>query len=68
MPHIKDVYKRTYLQNRLTGLENEPVVTSGERWGIDWEVEFDIYTLLCIKRLTSKDLCIAQGTLLNSLQ
>ena len=33
MPHIKDVYKRTYLQNRLTGLENEPVVTRGDGKG-----------------------------------
>ena len=50
----KNKYKRTYLLNRFTDLENELIVTSGEgigwcRGGIDWEFEIDIYTFLYLK-------------------
>ena len=42
----------------------------GERvgGGINWEVGTDIYTLLCINQIAIKELCIAQGTVLNTLQ
>jgi len=35
--------------------------------GMNWEVEIDIYTLLCIKQMTNKNLHIGQGTLLSAL-
>ena len=36
--------------------------------GINWEVGTDIYTLLCINSIAIKELCIAQETVLNTLQ
>ena len=35
--------------------------------GMNWEVEIDIYTLLCIKQMTNTNLHIGQGTLLSAL-
>ena len=54
-------------KNRLT--ENELMVTRKKGWmgGIAREFGTDMYTLLCLKQITSKDLFIAQGTLLNIL-
>ena len=44
------------------------MVTKGERrGGINGEIVIDIYTLLYIKQITNKDLCIAHGTLPNTL-
>ena len=46
---------RFYLQNgnRVTDIENKHIATKGEkrRNGLNWEIRFDIYTLLilCIK-------------------
>ena len=38
------------------------MVTKGEReGGINWEIGIDIYTLLCIKQINSKDLLYSTG-------
>ena len=43
------------------------MVTKEEEWeGINWEFGINIYTLLYIKQIINRDLCIAQGTLLNT--
>ena len=50
-----------YNRNRVTDVENKPVVTKGEREGNklgDWD---DISTLLYIKQITSKDLLFSTG-------
>ena len=46
------------LRHRLTDLENELMVTSGEGWGegIVREFGIDMYTLLYLKWITNKDL------------
>ena len=46
------------LQNRerLTDLENEHMVARGRMGGRDREFGKDMYTLLCLKWITSKDL------------
>ena len=46
------------LQNRerLTDLENEHMVVGGRMGGRDREFGKDMYTLLCLKWITSKDL------------
>ena len=58
-----------YLHNRkrLTDLENEIMVTSGQGWrrGTVREFGMDMHTQLYLKWITSKDYCIAHGTLLN---
>ena len=56
-------------RNRLTDLENELIVTTGEGlWGgIDREFGIDMYILLYLKHVTNKDLLIARGTCLNTL-
>ena len=48
---LKKMIQRTYLQNRLTDIENKLMVTKGERkgGGINWEFGINIYTLLYIK-------------------
>ena len=52
--------KWAYLQNikRLTDLENELTVASGEGWreGTVGEFGMDTYTLLYLKWITNKDL------------
>ena len=64
----KKLYKWTYLQNRkrLTDLENELRVTRREELeeGIGRELGVDMYTLQCLKWVTSRTCCTAQGTLL----
>ena len=54
-----------YLQNRLTDLENELMVTrqewEGWREGIVREFGIDMYTLLYLKRITNKDLLYSTG-------
>ena len=58
-------YRRTGLQgrNRDTDVENKRMDTKwGKRWGwwgggvMNWEIEIDIYALICIKWTTNKDL------------
>ena len=59
----KKWYKWTYLENRLTDLEEELTVSREEGW--EWwmyrEFEMDMYTLLYIKRITNKDLLYSTG-------
>ena len=55
--------ERIYNRNRVTDVENKPVVTKGEREGNklgDWD---DISTLLYIKQITNKDLLYSRGNL-----
>ena len=33
----------------------------GKGGGIDWEIGIDIYTLLCVKQVTNKDLLYSTG-------
>ena len=52
MWNLEKWYRRTYLQsrNRVTDVENKPMVTNRGRGGrMNWEIAIDIYTLLCIK-------------------
>ena len=35
--------------------------------GMNWDIGVDTYTLLCIKQITSENLRIVQGMLLNAL-
>ena len=63
----KKWYKWTYLENRVTDLENEFMVARG-RGGILIVREFGkvMYTLLYSKRIPStRTYCIAQGTILD---
>ena len=57
------IYKREIDPDRKSLM-----VTKGESGGggINWEFEFNIYTLLYIKYIT-RTYCIAQGTILNIL-
>ena len=54
-----------YLQSRkrLTDLENEIMVTSGQGWGRGTVREFgmDVYTLLYLKWITNKDRLYSTG-------
>ena len=50
-------------RNRNTGVENKRMGTKRGKWGgagggggINWETGFDIYTLICIKWITNKNL------------
>ena len=54
----KKWYKWSYLQNRLTDLEKELMVTSGGGWGKGIVREFgrNMYTPLYVKWITNKDL------------
>ena len=59
----KKWYKWTYLQNRnrLSDLENKLVVSRGKDGGgrgIIREFGMDVYTLLCLKQITSKRLTL----------
>ena len=51
MWNLKQWYKWSYLQNRnrATNVKSKLIVIGGERGGINWELETDIYTLLHIK-------------------
>ena len=58
-------HRWTYLwnRNRLTDLENELVVTSGEGCSrrTDWEFGIGMYTLLHLKWITNRDLLYSTG-------
>ena len=56
-------YKWTYLQNRLTDIENKLMVTRGETWGwgINQELGMNIHTLLYIRQITNKNLPSSTG-------
>ena len=51
MWNLEKWYRWTYLQsrNRDTDIENKHMDTKRGRGGMNWEIEIDIYTLLCIK-------------------
>ena len=51
MWNLKKLYKWTYLQNRVTDVENKLKVTRREKRGkgINWEIGIEKYTLLYIK-------------------
>ena len=61
----KKGYKLTYFPNRkrIIDSENEFMVTRGMGWGrgIDWELGMDMYTLLYLKQIISKDLLYNTG-------
>ena len=49
--------------NRDTDVENKRMDTKGEKWGwgggggvMNWEIGIDMYTLMCIKWMTNKNL------------
>ena len=49
-------------RNRNTDVENGCVDTGGEReGGMNWEIRFDMYTLMCIKLMTNKNLLYKIG-------
>ena len=49
-------------RNRVTGVENKPIITGGERKGVmQWEILIDIYTLLHITQINYKDLLYSTG-------
>ena len=58
MWNLKKMVKITYLQsrNKFTDIENETMVTEGERGGINQEFGINRYTLLYIKWINNKDL------------
>ena len=60
MWNLKKWYQWTYLQNRNrhTDIENKLMVIKGERLGggINWEFGIEMYTLICIKWITNKNL------------
>ena len=66
MWNLEEWYKWTGLQdrNRDTDVENKPMDTKGGKWcggggggGVmNWEIGIDIYTLICIKWITNKNL------------
>ena len=52
-------------RNRDTDVEDKRMDTKGGKWGgrggdgggvMNWEIGIDMYTLICIKRITNKNL------------
>ena len=50
-------------RNRDTDVEDKRMDTKGGKWvwqgnggGMNWEIRIDIYTLICIKLITNKNL------------
>ena len=49
-------------RNRDTDVENKRMDTKGGKWrgvgggGMNWEIGIDMYTLICIKWITNKNL------------
>ena len=49
-------------RNIDTDVENKRMDTKGGKWrgggggGMNWEIRIDMYTLICIKRITNKNL------------
>ena len=50
-------------RNRVTDVEDKLMVTKEGRrgGGTNWEIGIDIYTLLCIKQITNKNLLYSTG-------
>ena len=62
-------YRWSYLQNRSRDRDTENKhrdIKRGRRGRMNWEIGTNIYTLLCIKQVTSANLMYIQGTLLGS--
>ena len=56
-------------RNRDTDVENKRMDTKGGKWwggggGMNWEIGIDMYTLICIKWLTNKNLLYKKNFLL----
>ena len=64
MWNLEKWYRWTSLQgrNRDTDVEKKRMDTKGGKWqgggggGMNWEIGIDIYTLICIKQITNKNL------------
>ena len=63
MWNLEKCYRRTSQQgrNRDTAVENKRMDKEVEKWGsgggvMNWEIGIDIYTLICIKQITNKNL------------
>ena len=62
MWNLEKWYRSTGLQggNRDTDVENKCMDTKGGKWRgggvMNWEIGIDIYTLICIKWITNKNL------------
>ena len=66
MWNLEKWYRWTGLQgrNRDTDVENKHMDTKGLKWGVwggggggmNWEIGIDMYTLMCIKWMTNKNL------------
>ena len=64
MWNLEKWYRRTGLQgrNRDTDVENKRMDTKGGKWRgrgggvMNWEIGINIYTLICIKWITNKNL------------
>ena len=56
MRNAEKQYRWTYLQagNRHTDVESKHM--DAKEGGMNWEIEMDIYTLLCIKQITNENL------------
>ena len=62
-------HKWTYLQNRITDVENRLVVAKGEGFegGMEWEAGVSRCKLLYIEGINTRSYYIAQGTIFNIL-
>ena len=56
-----------WTQRTNVGTPRDKRQGGGRGGGINWEIGVDIYTLLCIKQITSESLLYTQGTLLSAL-
>ena len=62
MWNLEKLYRWTGLQgrNRDTDVENKRMDTKGRKQGggggMNWEIGIDVYTLICIKYITNKNL------------
>ena len=59
MWNLEKWYRWPYLQrrNRDSDVENKSMDTKGDGGsGMNWEIGIDIYTLICIKQITNKNL------------
>ena len=76
MWNLEKWYRWTGLQgrNRGTDVENKHMDTQGRKWQggggggvINWEIGIDIYTLICVKWITNKNLLYKKNKL-NKIQ
>ena len=65
MWNLEKWYRWTYFQSRNRGTDVENKLTDtkqGRGSGMNWEIETDIYTLLCIKQITNENLLYSKGS------